>query len=90
MRRYKTSSRPAAVSNFQFVLLTDERNREREVVGSHDQKRLVAFDVHIVLGVIGSHETFAGFAVRHLIAGEHDLHAVPAEHLEDVSRVRPT
>ena len=41
----------------------DERNREREVVGSHDQESLVAFHVHIVLGIVGTHEPFAGFAV---------------------------
>ena len=86
MRRYRDFKPAGGRIEFPARLLTGERDRKREVVGSHDQKSLFAFDDHIVLGVVGSHEPLPGFAIRHLVAGEHDVHGIPAEHLEDISR----
>src|SRR4029077_19986473 len=61
------------------VALVHQRDREREIVFSDDQRRTLALGMDLVLLVVGREELLANLLVGHLVAGRDDVLAGRAE-----------
>src|SRR5579871_3742703 len=71
---------PLVGIEFPAGLGMDQRDREREIVGADDQRRLLAVNLDRVLGVIGGHELVARCGISDIVARRDDVLATGAKH----------